>query len=144
MRLWGTGMTTKTSRWSLIFLSRFSDREDLGREGAYASFWSDMPRESVFELFDLIEFEYRLSPGVLRPDDPMSKLCEPLKFRNPLTWGFLEARLEDANSELRYRLAKRSKRFGTLGSWSVIRTTDELVRAWCGLRGPEGADRSSG
>lgn len=126
-------MMARASRWSREFLGRFSDREDLGSEGVWTAFWRDLPRESVFELFRLVELEFGLGCGLLRPNDPLSKFSDPLKTRNPFTIPLLEGRRQDAYLELGYQLGKRLDRFGTRESWPEIRTTDHLVRAWCGM-----------
>lgn len=129
---------TTASRWRREFLGRFSDREDLGSEGVWTAFWQDLPRESVFELFSLIELEFGLGCGLLRPTDPLSKFSDPLKTWNPLAFPLLEGRRQDAFLEIGYQLGQRLDRFGTREGWSGIRTVDHFVRAWCGMPRPEG------
>jgi hypothetical protein len=121
-------------------LRRFSDREDLGVGGVLTAFWTDLPRHAALEFFRLVELEYGLNAGLLRPDDPVSKFSEPIRSRNPLTWLFLEGRLEDAYSELAFQLGKRLDQAGTRAAWQEIQTTDDLLRAWCGAHQPGGGD----
>ena len=111
-------------------LKRFADREDVGREHAIRDFWSHLAPAAVEELADLIEVEYAISFGLLRPNDEIGRLVAPFEIGNPLTWLWSEAALEDATSELNYRLAKRrpdlKKDFG------AITTVRDLVEVWCG------------
>jgi hypothetical protein len=119
-------------RWQTTFLNRFSDREDIGHEGAVKTFWSDLPRDAVLELFQLVELEYGLAGGLLRPNDPITKLADPIRGSGLRSWLFLEARLEDAYLEVGYQLGRRLDRYGTRHQWEGIETIDHLVRAWCG------------
>jgi hypothetical protein len=122
--------------WKHALRSRFGDREDIGKDGFYDRYYSatTLPREALLELLELIEVEYDLSPGLLRPNDKLSKLLDPIPTRNPWRWLVYQARVEDRQSELNYRLAKRMHKYGTVGVWSKIETVDDLAHAWCGLR----------
>ena len=115
---------------------RFGDREDLGKDGLYTQYYfaTDLPKEVVLELLELIEVEYDLSPGLLRPEDNLSKLVEPIATRNPWRWLVYRTAGEDRQSELNYQLAKRMRQYGTVRAWSKFETVDDLVRAWCGLK----------
>lgn len=122
--------------WREEMQRRFPDRPDLGREEAYRRFWepAQLPQADVFAVFDLIEQEYRLSAGLLRPDDPMEALLPPVRTRNPLRWLACEPRLEDAASELSYQLGKRMKQGAAVEPTLPLQTVQDLVRAWCGLQ----------
>ena len=111
--------------------ARFSDREDLGRQGVVARYWGNLPARPLQELFDLIETEFSLSAGLLRPDDPISKLMAPFAIQNPLTWLWAEAALEDAGSELNYCFAKRMKAFGVRREVVSVDSIGDLVELWC-------------
>lgn len=116
--------------------SRFGDREDIGKEGLYARYYAatDFPKAALLELLELIEFEYDLSPGVLRPEDKLSKLVEPIPTKHPWRWMVYQTAAGDRQNELSYQLAKRMRKSGTLEAWSQIETVDDLIRAWCGRR----------
>lgn len=110
-------------------LERFSDRSDIGVQRARIELWNSMPSPALDELAELIQTEFGIPFGLLRPEDPIGRLVAPLPVQNLLTWIWTEAALEDATSELNYQLAKRrpdlNKDFG------FIRTVEDLVRAWC-------------
>ena len=119
--------------WRSEILGRFADREDLGANEAYRRFWSQLPEADVLELFALLESEYLFPPGLLRPNDSLERLFQPVRTQNPLRWLIYRARGEDRMSEVNYQLAKRQRRHGTLDKWKRIDTVDDLIRAWCGL-----------
>lgn len=91
-------------QWHDTIRSRFGNREKLEPQAAYEAFWSEFPQQAVMELFQLIEIEYQLSPGLLRPNDTVNKLLESIKPVNFLKWLFYQAHTEDSESELRYQL----------------------------------------
>lgn len=121
-------------QWRSCIRSRFSNREKLEPQAAYEAFWSGFPKQAVMELFQLIETEYQLSPGLLRPDDDVNKFLEPIKPVNFLKWLFYQAHTEDSASELSYQLGKREQQHGTQDAWkrTNITTIDDLMRAWSG------------
>jgi hypothetical protein len=114
--------------------ARFADREDLGKYEFYEQYYSatDLPKDDLLELLELIEFEYDLSPGLLRPEDNLSKLVEAVPTKNPWRWLVYQTAAGDRQSELSYQLDKRMRQSGTLEKWTRIETVDDLVRAWCG------------
>jgi hypothetical protein len=121
-------------QWRRVLHSRFADREDLGKTRVYRQYWSEFSEQAVMELFELIGTEYKLPPGLLRPNDPMTKLIDPVKTANFFKWLVYKARTEDRNSELNYQLSKRQRQYGTQKSWEQARilTVNDLIRAWCG------------
>ncbi|CBK41022.1 protein of unknown function [Nitrospira defluvii] len=121
-------------QWHDTIRSRFGNREKLEPQAAYEAFWSEFPQQAVMELFQLIEIEYQLSPGLLRPNDTVNKLLESIKPVNFLKWLFYQAHTEDSESELRYQLGKREQQHGTQDAWerAKIRTIEDLMRAWSG------------
>ena len=121
-------------QWRRIIRNRFADRENLEPQALYDQYWSEHPRQAVMDLFKLIEAEFELHPGLLRPDDEISKLFDPIKPVSFFKWLFYQARTEDSASVLSYQLGKREQQHGTQDAWdrAHITTIDDLVRAWCG------------
>lgn len=117
-------------------MSRFADREDIGRDGLYERYFMDLPKEAVFECFDLIEEEYELPSGLLRPEDKLMKLFAPVDTKNPLRWLVYQVREGDSQTEITSELAKRQQRYGTNEAWvqAGVETVADLIRAWCGKR----------
>lgn len=124
--------------WTSVMRSRFSDRELLNRDQCYDLYFEplDLPKEKALECLDLIEFEFEVPVGLLRPTDRLSLLFAPVPTRNPLKCLFYRGREEDSQSELNYELSKRLRRYGTLDLWKniEIETIETLLRAWCGER----------
>lgn len=117
-------------------LSRFSDRDEVDREDCYRTYFEPLglPRDKVLECLELIEIEFDVPFGLLRPTDKLSKLFEPIATKNPLRWLEYRTHLEDSQSELEYELGKRMRQHGTFNQWSKIETIEDFVRAWCGVR----------
>jgi hypothetical protein len=116
--------------------SRFSDRELLSKDQCYEVHFAPLglPRERALECLDLIEFEFEVPIGLLRPTDRLSTLFAEVPTKNP--WKLLVYRMRegDSQSELNYELSKRLRRYGTLDLWKniEIETIEDLLRAWCG------------
>ena len=129
-------MNGTEEHWKKAMYARFEGRDDLGKDGFYSKYYagSGIGKDAVLELLELIDIEYNLSPGLLRPEDNLSKLIDPVPTRNVWRWLVYRARAEDRQSELNYRLAKRAHQYGTSGKWSRIETVDDLIRAWCGAK----------
>ena len=119
--------------WQKWINERFGDRPALTREEAIKSFWANFPQTELEEFFELIEVEYGLDLGLLRPDDNLERLTAPIKTKNPWRWYLVEPRIEDAASELNYQLWKRADRNG-LGDFAPVSTIGEYARIWCGIR----------
>jgi len=118
--------------WQEWLQERFNDRPALTREEAVRNFWRNLPPDALAEFFKLIESEYQLDIGLLRPDDNLARLTTPIKTKNPLRWFAVEPGLEDRASELNYQIAQRAERFG-LAQHLPVQTIGEYVRVWCGL-----------
>src|SRR5215467_2244171 len=103
--------------WRESLLSGFADREDVGKASAYRQYWAQLPEQDVMELFELLQMEYQLPPGLLRPTDKVEKLLIPVTTANPLKWLVYRARTEDRITEINYRLGKRQQRRGTQRAW---------------------------
>ena len=123
--------------WSETLRGRFPRDEVLDRESAFQRYWNEFPKRDVFEFFDLVEVEYGIPAGLLRPEDPLALLLTPISTKNPLKWLFFQASTEDAASELNYRLGKRLARAGVQPVEKPLVTIGEYVRFWCS-EGAEG------
>lgn len=121
-------------KWKKQFLARFGSREDLGKQRVYQQYWSRLPEQSVMELFQLLEVEFSLPPGLLRPQDDLDLLFESVETKNPFKWLVYRTRAEDGKSEVNSQLFKRMERDGTVGAWDRIKSVDDLLNAWCGLK----------
>lgn len=95
-------------------------------------------KDKVFECLKLIEDEYQVPAGLLRPDDKLEKLFDPVVAKNPWRWLVYRTREGDSETEINYELGKRIRRSGTVQSWSHVEkfgdlTIRDFIRAWCGL-----------
>jgi hypothetical protein len=137
-------MSGTENYWRTVFLGRFADREDIGKEEVYRRYWekAGLPKADVFECLNLIESEYELPAGLLRPEDSLSKLYQPVATKNPWRWLVYQTRAGDRQSEIKYELGKQMRKHGTLGTWASIETIDDLIRAWCGRKPGQASDSS--
>jgi hypothetical protein len=122
---------------SSILLKRFEGRKDLGKEGLFETFFKPigLDKKDVLECLDEIELGYEIPPGVLRPEDSMSKLNERVTTRNPIEWFLWVGRNEFAGDDLLDELNRRLRKYGTFDDWGkTIQTFGDLVKAWCGKR----------
>ncbi|HUQ32751.1 MAG TPA: hypothetical protein VM095_11565 [Pyrinomonadaceae bacterium] len=120
--------------WQEVIRARFGEREDLGVEVLYARYWAaeGLSKLEVLECLNLIETEYELPAGILRADDSLDLLFDSISTRNPFKWWSAQPPIEDRASEINYQLGMRLKDHGTLGTWTNIKTIDDLIHAWCG------------
>jgi hypothetical protein len=118
--------------WERAIRERFGERDDLGIGGVWARFWSHLPAEEFEELARLLQDEYGLQIGLLRPDDALSKLWTPVPTQNPLRWLQYRTAEGDRWSELNHALVRRCDRRRLPLPRPPAMTVDELVRAWCG------------
>jgi len=121
-------------KWKEAFLAHFSDREDIGIDEVYARFFMSegLPKHCVFDCLNLIEIEYQLPAGLIRPSDSLQKLLKPVATKNPIRWFFYRSQEEDRESELNYQLNKRLRQYGTFEAWQKFETIGDYVHAWCG------------
>lgn len=122
--------------WRKQILARFEGREILSRSVLFEKFFKRLGlRESeVMECFDEIERDYSIPVGILRPDDSITKLTDPIPTNNPFRWFSWQPRSEFTHSELMIELGIKLKQHGTGRDWKFIDTFDDFVRAWCGQR----------
>lgn len=127
-------MNLADATWTSVMRSRFVDREMLSRDECYDFYFKPLglPKEMVFECLGLVEFEFEVPIGLLRPTDKLSVLFIPVETKNPWKWLVYRAREDDSQSELNYQLSKRLRQFGTFDLWENIETIEDFVRAWCG------------
>ena len=130
MRLRGAEMSSDS--WRKNMLSRFAGREDLGKDDLCERHFKELPREEVLECLELVESELKIPAGVLRPEDKLDTLFEPVSTNNPLHWLTYQVRAGDRQGEISYQLNKRLRKHGTADAWTQIETINDLVRAWCG------------
>jgi hypothetical protein len=128
---WQTDMVSTPSTNKRL-LARFSDRPDLGRDGVVAAYWGALDQERLGQFLDLIEVEFRLPAGLLRPDDAVGKLVDPFPVQNPITWYFAESARQDALSELYYQLGRQLAARGVTTPAPVPDTIGRFVELWCG------------
>jgi hypothetical protein len=124
------------SNWRNSIRRRFSDRIDIGKDALYTQYFmkDDLSRTEVLECLELIESEYELPAGLLRPEDSLLKIFEPVPAKNLWQWLVYQVREGDSQSELNYELEKRMLKHGTINDWHKFETVDDLVRAWCGKK----------
>ena len=118
--------------WRDWLQERFGDRPALPRDEAVRTFWAELPPEDLADFFEMIETEYQLDVGLLRPDDNLERFTTPIKTKNPLRWFAVEPGLEDRASELNYQIVQRADQAG-LANYLPVHTVREYVRIWCGL-----------
>ncbi len=126
----------KMSKWKEEVLARFSDREDIGIDEVYARYFmkEGLPKDCVTECLRLIEVEYEVCAGLIRPSDSLQKFLKPVDTRSPLRWFLYRAREEDSESELSYELSKRLGKHGMFEAWQKFETIADYVHAWCGCK----------
>lgn len=81
----------------------------------YKRYFADLPKEDVLECLELIEFEYELPAGLLRPADRLEKLFEPVASKNWWRSLVYQIRAGDRENELTLQLSKRMRRHGVRG-----------------------------
>ena len=124
----------KNNSWRNEILKRFADREDLGKLGLYDRYFrtKNLGQQPVLECLDLLEDELKIPPGILRPEDSLNLLFEPIKSRNPFRWMEYQVRASDRQGAISSELSDRLHEYGTFDDWKTIATVDDLIRAWCG------------
>jgi hypothetical protein len=118
--------------WERAIRARFGDREDLGTAGVHTRFWPHLPRDQFDQLAQLLDAEYRIPVGLLRPEDALSKFSDPVPTRNPWRWLSYRTAEGDRWSEINYQLVHRLDRRGAPLPKPPAMTVDALVRVWCG------------
>src|SRR2546429_2220763 len=113
-------MSENNNRWQEGVLNRFAGREVLDQETLYERYFKGegMLQAEVVECLTLIESELGIPAGVLRPEDELDMLFEPIPTKNPLKWLIYQTRAGDRQAEIGYQLNKRLRRYGTVDAWT--------------------------
>jgi len=121
-------------RWHQRLLQRPTDRIDLGKDRLYDEYFAKqlLPQEQVLNCLSLLESEYQISTGLLRPKDSLEILFNRVPAKNPLLWLVYRTREDDSRSEINYQLGKRIRKYRLDVQSSQIRTLEDLVKVWCG------------
>ena len=121
-------------RWHQRLLQRLTDRIDLGKDRLYDEYFAKqlLPKEQVLNCLSLLESEYQISTGLLRPKDSLEILFNRVPAKNPLLWLVYRTREDDSRSEINYQLGKRIRKYRLDVQSSQIRTLEDLVKVWCG------------
>jgi len=126
--------------WQKAIQNRFAGRENLHIDELYDRYFklAGLRRDELFECLRLLEQEYKVPVGVLRPEDKLKKFFNPVKSKTPWQWVVYRTREGDSETEINYELGRRLRHYGTLRSWSHFKrygdlTISDLLRAWCGL-----------
>jgi hypothetical protein len=115
-----------------IIRARFPVRESLSKVQLAQDCFSQHDVTEVLALFDLIEFEFLIDVGFLRPEDRLDVLFSPVPTRNPLAWAQFRMRETDGVHEISVEVAKkRHKRRLPARPINPIETLGDLVAAWC-------------
>jgi hypothetical protein len=113
-----------------VLLGRLSGRTELSREAALAKLGEGLPGHEVGELARLLEEEFGIPLGLLRPQDSLVALWAPVCIRQPLKWLWAQSALEDAVSEVNHQLQVRRQAKGQ-SSGPRLSSVRELFIAWC-------------
>ena len=123
-------------KWLAAIRERFADRKDIGRERVYEAYFANegLPKDEVFECFDLIECEYGYIEGLIRPHDTLAKLISPISSNSPLKCVGYTIMAGDRQLWLGEELFKRMRKHGTYSYRKLLRmeTIDDFLKAWCG------------
>ncbi len=127
---------TLDGEWLTAIKNRFADRSDIGRESVFQLYFAPegLPKEEVDECFDLIESEFGSISGLLRPDDSLEKLFQPVSTKNVFKWAGYRIMGGDRQLWFGDELFERMRKHGTYENRRMIsmETIGDFVRAWCG------------
>jgi hypothetical protein len=111
---------------------RFPPRDKLTKSDLAKRFFSGYQEAETIELFDLIEREFHIDIGFLRPEDSLDTLFAPVSSWNPFSWAMFRALESDGVNEISTEVAKKRKRRGLpVVPANEVRTVGDLVHAWC-------------
>lgn len=127
---------TLDRKWLAAIQQRFADRQDVGRQRVFEMYFAreGLPKEEVFECFDLIETEFGYIAGLLRPENRLEKLFQMVSSKNPFNWAGYQIMAGDRQLWFGDELLQRMREHGTYPYRNLIRieTIGDFVRAWCG------------
>jgi len=123
------------SNYDIAMQNRFRGRENLERKHLFDSHFSSLGvgAADLNELLDILEIEFRVPAGMLRPEDSLDLLFEVVPAQNILRSIEYRTRAGDGKSELNHLLYKRLEQRGLLTQWVAIETIGDLALAWSGL-----------
>jgi hypothetical protein len=115
-------------------LARFDGRDVLSKDELYDRFWASkgLDRAEVIALFDLVEEAYYISPGLLRPSDPIEMLTDRVPEQHWWRGPVHDVIAGDRQFWVQEELGHKLRQYGTYDLIQRINTIDELVLAWCG------------
>jgi hypothetical protein len=115
-----------------ILSRRFPARENLDKIQLAQRCFPQYDASEVLTLFELIELEFEIDLGFLRPEDRLDVLFTPVPTRNPLAWANFRMRETDGVGEISAEVAKkRRQRNLPARPTDPIQTFGDLVAAWC-------------
>lgn len=116
-------------------LRRFADREALPLEGAWAHFWSDLPKSEVVDFLHEVEGSYRIPAGLLRPTDSVQLLVAPVPARSWWRDHCHDLYQGEAASTLEFGIVAKREGRSLPKPTAWPETIDGLVRLYCEARG---------
>jgi hypothetical protein len=124
-------------KWLAAIRERFADRQDIGRDHVYELYFASqgLPKQEVFEFFDLVESDYGAIGGLLRPEDRLDeKFFKPVPSRNPFRSAEYEVKAGDRQLNFGDELIRQMKKHGTYAGEPLPRmeTIEDFVSVWCG------------
>jgi hypothetical protein len=87
-------------------MARFPVRDTLEKSELIRRFFPENNEGEVLELLELVEREFRIDVGFLRPDDSLYALFAPIPTRNPLWWMLFRMWESDGVTEISAEVAR--------------------------------------
>ncbi len=117
---------------------RFSDRPEIPKPEVVEMFvsHSTATTESVEALLDVIEFEFSLPVGLMRPNDPIELIMAPITGNGWWSDITLELRIDSAHAGLLAHIEPRMKKLGMVipdpdsGAGPMFKTLGDLALLW--------------
>jgi hypothetical protein len=118
--------------WLSRLRKHFNGREELTIDNLAIEFRAldKDSRDALEHVTALIQSEYGIPSGLLRPSDSLKLFTDAEMPRNPLRWLFDRAAMEDRATELHYRLALQREKTGRPNVPTPPATLQDYVKAW--------------
>src|SRR5689334_21432693 len=114
--------------WESEVRRRFDGRPSLSDIELASMFNPSLDPLELASLRELLQLEFSLDLGVLRPDDPLELLTEhPNSRGNPIRWLVYESSSRDATNEVDEQLTIRLKRLGFDQPTFRVKTIGDLL-----------------
>ena len=122
-------------RWQTTLRRHFGERSDLELSELAREFRlpESVPEEVLRDCLQLFEQEYEVPFSRLRPDDGLELFSEPPRTKNPVSWLFNRAAIEDRLGELNHQLFRQRRAIGAPPLQRAPTTMREYVLAWAGV-----------